>query len=263
VKLLRRLDAVTDRALAPIEKLVANLGAGGILLLTAAVYVLIGIVLPLAVGGSRVELILLGAAGATWAWGITLAWTWARVEVRDRRHLLEWTTELRHLDAEEFEWLVGELLRREGWQVEETGKHGAPDGNIDLRARRNGTIRLVQCKCWKRKRVGVDEVRELGGTLLREGLTGNDGTLVTLSRFNAQAVAEASDLGIELLDGPALLERLAKVRRTQPCPACGAPMILSKSDHGWWMRCPRYPECKGKQHLGPEPGRAAELLLIS
>jgi hypothetical protein len=33
-----------------------------------------------------------------------------RVEAGHRRHLVEWTTNLRHLDAAEFEWLVGEVF---------------------------------------------------------------------------------------------------------------------------------------------------------
>ena len=260
MKPLRWLDAMTDRL---ILRLVAPLGVGGILALTGGTYIVLGIIVPLALGGSRWNLIVFGALGAASLMVLTLAWTWTRVEVRDRRHLLEWTTDLRRLNAREFEWLVGQLLRREGWQVEETGQHGAPDGNIDIRAHRAGVTRLVQCKCWKRWHVGVDEVRELGGTLMREGLTGNDGTLVTLSHFSPQAEAEASELGIELVDGTTLHERLADAREAAPCPTCGTPMILAHSGHGWWLRCPRYPDCKGKQDLGAEPGRAVELLLSS
>lgn len=262
MELLRQLDAVTERFVLPVERRVGKLGAGGILLLVAVTYVTIGIVVPVALGPSRVLLILCGAVGAAWAWAITLMWAWTRVEVRDRTHLVEWTTDLRRLDAQEFEWLVGELLRREGWEVEETGKQGLPDGNVDLRAHRDGATRLVQCKCWNRRCVGVNEVRELGGTLLREGLAGGQGTLATLSRFTAAAVSEAAKTGIELVDGPALLDRLARARRAEPCPACGAPMLLEKSGYGWWLRCPRYPGCGGKRDLGRRPAHAVELLLV-
>jgi restriction system protein len=179
-----------------------------------------------------------------------------------RRNLLEWTTDLRLLSASEFEWLVGELLRREGWQVTETGREGEPDGNIDLRIVRHGQTRLVQCKRWDSRAVGVNEVRKLGGTLMREDLPGTSGTLVTLSSFNDQAIAEADAIGLELVDGRALLHRIEHVRRPELCPSCGTPMLLDRSAHGWWLRCPRWSGgCSGKRDLDSEPGRAVGLLL--
>jgi len=93
------------------------------------------------------------------------------------------TPQLRHLDAEEFEWLVGEVFRRDGWKVEETGRQDGPDGNVDLGLSKAGERRLVQCKHWTSWHVGVDEVRKLAGTLLRERLDGSEGILVTYSEF--------------------------------------------------------------------------------
>jgi hypothetical protein len=239
-----------------------RLDAGPIVLLAAAIYVGLGIVLPVAVGADRVWLIVLGALGAAWAWAITLSWAYAQTQAANRRHLLEWSTDLRLLSAQEFEWLVGELLRREGWQVEETGREGKPDGNIDLRIRREGRERLVQCKRWDSRKVPVDEVREMAGTLVREQLPRGAGIVVTLSGFTPQATEEAAEMGLELVDGPALLRRIEKVRRPEACPICGTPMLLDQSKHGWWLRCPRFDEgCKGKRDLGSEPGRAVDLLL--
>ncbi len=144
----------------------------------------------------------------------------SQVQAADRRHLLEWTTDARLLAADEFEWLVGELLRREGWDIEETGREGMPDGNVDLRIQRAGRERLVQCKRWTSRSVGVDEVRKLAGTLLREGLPGDVGLFVTLSDFTEPATAEAAAIGIELLDGRTLLRRIESVRNSEPCPTC-------------------------------------------
>ena len=58
-----------------------------------------------------------------WAW--CSAYFLGLVEARDRRHLVEWTTDLRLLDFEEFEWFVGELYRRKGWSVERVGRRAA------------------------------------------------------------------------------------------------------------------------------------------
>lgn len=74
-------------------------------------------------------------AGTVRAGSLLFGWLFVQIEARDRRHLLEWTSDLRLLDATEFEWLVGELLRREGWSVAEHGRQAGPDGNIDLEIR--------------------------------------------------------------------------------------------------------------------------------
>jgi restriction system protein len=149
-------------------------------------------------------------------------------QTRDRRHLIEWTSDLRLLTPEEFEWLVGEVFHREGWKVRETGRQDAPDGNIDLELMRQGQRVIVQCKRWKSWQVGVKEVREFAGTLMREGLPPNAGVFVTLSDFTPQARAEGEKIGITLVDNRDLYARIEKVRRSELCLICGKPMILAR-----------------------------------
>ena len=239
-------------------RVVGRLPMSAALLLGAAVYAGVGLALPLSVGAHGVQLIAYNVTGVLLGWAITLAWLFPRVEASQRRHLLEWTTDVRKLSAQEFEWLVGEVLRREGWDVKETGRQAAPDGNIDLRISRGERVMLVQCKRWDSRQVGVDEVRKLAGTLMREGFPGSAGMLVTLSRFTEQATAEAAKLGVELVNGRQLLHRTEHVRACEPCPSCGGPMVLDHSRFGWWLRCP---DCSGKRDLGSEPARALGLLL--
>ena len=86
---------------------------------------------------------------------------------RHRRQLLETRTTLASLSAggwRQFEVLVGEAFRRQGYIVEETGLGGA-DGGIDLILRKDDRRTLVQCKQWKRQQVGVSVVREMAGLL--------------------------------------------------------------------------------------------------
>jgi restriction system protein len=247
-----------------LTRTIGRLPASAALLLGAAIYVVIGLVWPLSIGALGFLFVSLNVFGVVLGWFVILAWTVSRVEAGWRRHLLEWTTDLRLLSAQEFEWIVGEVLRREGWDVEETGREGTADGNVDLRIRRAGQELLVQCKRWQSWSVGVDEVRKLAGTLMREGLPGKAGIFVTLSRFTEPAVAEAAKLGIELVDNRELLRRIEKVRATEPCPICATPMLLDRSPHGWWLRCPGWANgCKGKRDLGAHPGRALDLLLAS
>ena len=75
----------------------------------------------------------------------------------------------------EFEMLVGEGFRLQGYQVVETGGGGA-DGGIDLvltkPGKSGGEKFLVQCKQWRAFKVGVDVVRELYGVMAARGATG-------------------------------------------------------------------------------------------
>jgi hypothetical protein len=224
-----------------------------------ALYAGLGLALPLALGWSVSWLVSANITGTTLAGTLILVWLGIRVQARDRRHLVEWTTDLRLLDAAEFEWLVGEVFRRDGWKVEETGREDGPDGNIDLRLTNGGTPVIVQCKRWVSWRVGVDDVRAFAGTLMREGLPGTSGIFVTLSDFTDQARGEAKRLGLALVDNHDLHARVEKVRRIEPCPSCGSAMLLDRSARGWWFRCVAK-GCHGKRDLGTDPARAVELL---
>jgi hypothetical protein len=129
--------------------------------LALVVYVVLGVVLPLLLDVGRGGFIGFGFLGASWGVVILLAGLLAAQQAAHRRLLIEWTSDLRKLDATEFEWLVGELLRREGWNVTETGRQDGPDGNIDLGAMQDGSLLVVECKRWAAKPVGVDFARWL------------------------------------------------------------------------------------------------------
>ncbi len=245
-----------------------------VLLIAVAAYAGWGIGLPLLLGASTPVLIAMNTTGAVFAAVIALARLISVLEASIRHQQLELTTDLRRVSGHEFELLVGELFRRAGWDVTETAQEGRPDGGVDLRLRRGGEQRLVQCKQWQAWRIGVEEVRKLAGTLLREGLDGRAGVLVTSSSFTSTAIDEAKRLGMCLIDGRDLLGRLEQVgavglvQQTSAvgaawaCPKCSTPMILALSTHGWWLRCPRYTAgCQGKHDLGPDPRRAVEALL--
>lgn len=113
-----------DRA---VMALVDHVPGWAIAALALVFYPGLGLFLPLALNWRSAWLIDANVIGVCGAAVLSLGWFAAQVEAAKRRHLIEWTTEFRHLDAEEFEWLVGEMFRREGWKVEETGGHGTPD----------------------------------------------------------------------------------------------------------------------------------------
>jgi restriction system protein len=232
--------------------------------LAATVYAGIGLVIPLSLGGDTVGLVCANVIGVSLGWSILLAWALGLRQAAERRLLVELTTDLRNLSPKQFEWLVGEVLRREDWEIQETGRHDGPDGNIDLLAQRRGQTLVVQCKRWRSWNVGVAEVRELAGTVSAEGLPHGAGMLVTLSDFTPDAVAEAQRTAVSLVNGRDLLARIEGVRRPEHCADCGTAMVLDHSLHEWWLRCPRYGEgCKGKRDLAADPGAVMSLLLES
>lgn len=221
-----------------------------------------GLALPLALDWPVPGLVVANLLGTMLAGLVILAWFAVQLQARDRRHLVEWTTNLRLLTAEEFEWLVGEVFRREGWEVRETGRQDGPDGNVDLELTHDGQRMIVQCKRWVPRLVSVNEIRKFAGTLMREGLAGSAGIFVTLSGFTDQARAEAETIGITLVDNRYLYSRIEMVRRAEPCDICQKPMILARSSRGWWLRCVAV-GCQGKRDLGSDPGPAVDLLTQS
>ena len=89
----------------------------------------------------------------------------------------------------EFETLVGEAFRLQGYRVAETGGGGA-DGGVDLVLERDGETTLVQCKQWKAFKVGVETVRELYGVMAARGAAA--GFVVSSGRFTDEAQRFAS-----------------------------------------------------------------------
>ncbi len=140
---------------------------------------------------------------------------------RKRRKLLDSTATpggntLLSISWVEFELLVGEALRRQGFSVQEAGGAG-PDGGIDLVARRDGETYLVQCKQWRSVQVGVPVVRELYGAMAAEGAVG--GFVISSGRFTKAAKEFASGRNLKLVDGDLLNRWIADAKRVvAPAP---------------------------------------------
>ena len=124
----------------------------------------------------------------------------------------------------QFEILVGEAFRRQGYRVEETGRDGA-DGGIDLILRRDGATTLVQCKQWHSRPVSVMVVREMFGLLMHHGAAAVK--IVALGDYTPDARRFAHGKPIELIHGDALL---AMVREAQTNRAQRAPDLHASAD---------------------------------
>jgi len=158
----------------------------------------------------------------------------------------------------EFETLVGEAYRREGYEVQETGGGGA-DGGIDLILRRGGEKTVVQCKQWKVLKVGVKPIRELYGVMVAEHA--QKAVFVTSGVYTEEARRFAAGKPLELVDGEKLVALMSLTKETQTpaplvapqppaCPQCGTAMALRTARRGnnagkqFWG-CSAYPKCKG------------------
>lgn len=112
---------------------------------------------------------------------------------------------LEDISWENFELLAGEIFRRQGFQVEISSGLGA-DGGKDLTLRREGEVRLVQCKrLGARSWVSVMEMREFYGLLVAENA--KSGIFMTTGFYSHDAREFAEGKPIELL-GRAEIERL-------------------------------------------------------
>jgi restriction system protein len=160
----------------------------------------------------------------------------------------------------EFERLVAEAFRRQGFTVTGFGDSG-PDGGADLGLARNGQRFLVLCRHWRKRQAGVTVVRELNGVMSAQRAHG--GFLLTGGEFTREAREFARTTKIELIDGPALEELIGSKREQKgspngpneeksapECPRCGTVMVERKTGRGkfagkaFWG-CRQYPKCSG------------------
>ena len=201
----------------------------------------------------------------------------AFANARKRYRLLDTRTGLDSLAVigwRDFERLVGEAFRRQGYSVEETGLGGA-DGGIDLILRKHGQRTLVQCKQWRREKVPVNVVREMYGLLAH--YSAHDVRIATVGSFTRDAARFAAGKPIDLIDGATLLAMIQSVQTdTRPtptvqpaadilriapafdtavpatasipdCPRCGTAMVerINRRNANTFWGCTAFPVCRG------------------
>lgn len=186
---------------------------------------------------------------------------------RSRRRLVDAQTSLeslRNTPWKQFEYLVAEAYRRQGYRVDYSLGRGT-DGGVDLILRRDGRKSLVQCKQWKVFAVGAPVIREMFGLLTAE--KADEAIIVTSGSFTREAQSFAEGKPLRLIDGAQLLALVQSVQAqpagseletpeapAQPsapaCPECGKAMVRRTARRGaaagkqFWG-CSGYPECKG------------------
>ena len=185
----------------------------------------------------------------------------------------------------EFEVLVGEYFRRQGFAVVNNFEAG-PDGGVDVLLKKGADRYLVQCKHWRALRVGVQPVRELHGVMAAQRVAG--AYVVTSGAFTDEARKFADGRELKLIDGQALQRGIRAQAAAEPaptartearppaaapapaprpaasastptaplCPLCDAPMVQRQARTGanagnrFWG-CSRYgkTKCRGTRAL--------------
>ncbi|MCC6542988.1 MAG: restriction endonuclease [Nitrospirae bacterium] len=180
--------------------------------------------------------------------------SWRKRKLLDKQESID---TVRNLNWKEFEELVGEAYRRQGYTVYENTSAG-PDGGIDLTLKKNGELILVQCKQWRNIKVGVDKVRELYGIQISQNA--NKSILMTSGFFTQEAKNFAANKPIDMVEGSQLLEFIRNVQRDRKasllvskasviCPECGSEMVLRTAKKGsnvgqkFWG-CSKFPNCR-------------------
>jgi len=177
---------------------------------------------------------------------------------------------IRGLSWQQFEELIGEAYRRQGFRVVENDGAG-PDGGVDLIISKEGERFLVQCKQYRSQKVGVKVIREMFGLVTAEQAAG--GIVICSGQFTKDAFQFALGKRLKLVDGEQMLQLIAAVQsspkiKSAPisdksnqassgpaCPACNSKMILRTAKKGknagqqFWG-CSGFPKCRGTRRYG-------------
>jgi len=172
---------------------------------------------------------------------------------------------IRRLSLREFERVLSESFKLQGYMVEERGQVERSAGIVLTLLKPNQRI-LVRCVHRTSAQVGVEAARGLYEVMSLEAASG--GLIVTSEALSSELRAWVADKPIGLIEERALLELLNRGRALKPrstnsaprrephlgpplaelldCPVCGAPMVLKPDpqltqEHVFGCSVPRCP----------------------
>jgi HJR/Mrr/RecB family endonuclease len=163
---------------------------------------------------------------------------------------------LRKIDWFQFEKLIEMIYRHRGFSVTRMG--GAnPDGGVDLIVEKEAEKMVVQCKHWRKWKVGVQQIREFLGAMTDSGIP--KGIFITLMGYSGEARQLADKHGIQILDESDVVKLLedSGLKYSQDiselfsderkfCPKCESRMVLktARVKRNQFWGCSNYPSCK-------------------
>jgi len=179
---------------------------------------------------------------------------------------------IKALSWKEFEELVAEAYRRQGFRIIENGF--GPDGGVDVKLIKDNQTTLVQCKQWRSKNVGVAVIREMFGVMTAENAS--KVVIICCGGFTRDAKSFAENKPIELVGGTELLSIVKAIQNNstpnketpkpslelQPqsslntldaaCPKCGNHLVERQAKRGAnmgnsFLGCSSFPKCRFTQ----------------
>jgi len=127
---------------------------------------------------------------------------------RRRKHLLgaqNGLSALSAMDWREFEMLIRDTFRNQGYSVREAGLVDT-DGGIDLILYKDGRTILVKCRQWRTRLVDVKFVREMYGLLIHHHADAVK--IIAIGSYTDDAQRFVNGKPIELVCGHALIAML-------------------------------------------------------
>jgi restriction system protein len=218
-----------------------------------------GIVSALSSKASLIALILLIPAFISAVRSITSLRLFKRQRTRYINSPTSGNQSIQNLNWKQFEQLIAEAYRQQGYSVEENHQLGA-DGGVDVRLFKDGEYFLVQCKHWKTQNIGVKTIREMYGLLISEKAF--KVIIVTSGFFSSEAKTFALGKPIQLIDRKGLEQLIggllpksaqekksAKKTTNSVCPRCGGHMIPRLAKKGVnagskFYGCSSFPKCR-------------------
>jgi restriction system protein len=159
------------------------------------------------------------------------------------------------IDWFQFEKLVEIIYQRRGFEVKRVD--GAnPDGGVDLIIKSPAGQFAVQCKHWRKWRVGVGEIREFLGALTDEKIP--RGIFITLRGYSIEAQQLADKHRIQLLNESDLVKMLEQSALTSSneiskllsderkfCPKCENELLMktNRMNGTKFWGCSTFPYC--------------------
>jgi restriction system protein len=113
------------------------------------------------------------------------------------------------MDSDEFQSVVREGFRLQGFDIREQGRAAAAAGADIILVRGQDTF-LVQCGYWRSYKVGLEVVRDLHGAMGAYGAAG--GFVVTSGQFTQGAREFAEGRNVRLVDGRRLRSLLQQAQ---------------------------------------------------
>jgi len=185
---------------------------------------------------------------------------------------------IRELHWRDFEFLVAQAYRQQGYRVLENEEMG-PDDGIDLVIEKNSNRYIVQCKQWRTVKVGVKVAREMYGTM--HSVNAQGVIIITSGLLTQETKNLAHDRPINLVEGNELAELIKNAQTAKPiekppvrptveknapdmlsdtqCPSCGSQLIVRVAKRGKntgkeFIGCSNFPKCKFTKPMSKDLG---------